>query len=258
MAELCVTALVRKAVMCTKAHVIAYVDDITFITASSHQLRATIRLILQFVHTFCLTLSHLKTVLWGTNQHELEEVAGEFGLTHSKSISALGGEWSLGKGAPKPTCDKELARIDRLKERLLRASHLPLHPCIKASLASVSALSLLDFLNPPSLQVCVPLRHMVRKVVSQPHGAPEIIFNIYIKGCMDPLERSLLAHVRLWTYVAASSEGKLVLDNRGLHATNSRLAHVLKRNAASALASMSGHSSLGVVGEQLENTWSKL
>ena len=227
MAELCVNCLVRKVVVCTKARAIAYVDDVTFLARSKTQLKAIIHLVLEFVSSFHLTLSYLKTVLWGTEQGDLDDLAKEFGFEHVQIITALGGDWAVGRHAPKPSYKKEVARIDRLKDRLLRAAHLPLHPCAKASLASVSALSLLDFLNPPSLQACVPLRYMVRKVVSQPFGAPEIIFNIYIKGCLDPLLRSLLAHLRLWSHVVESKEGRDVLEHPKLAKTGSRLAHVL-------------------------------
>ena len=155
------------------------------------------QIVLHFVDTLHLSLSLLKSALWGTNQHELGALQQEFGIRLATSLEAFGATWQLARGE-RPDRGKEGARIQRVTERLVRVSHLPTHPSLRASVSSSTALSLLDYIPMVVKKPLQGLRVFVRKALALKHGAPEVVFNLPTSSMLDPLDRNFVSMLRLW------------------------------------------------------------
>ena len=202
-AELNVACLVHKLQACVQCSTVVYVDDISVITSSLGDLRSALLIVLHFVRTFRLNLSLLKSALWGTNPQELLQVQKEFDIKVATTLEAFGATWQVNQ-KERPSTVKEEERVLKVKERCVRISHLPVHACMRASVLSSTALSLLDYMSLTVKKPLQGLRSYVRKALSMRHGAPEIVYNMPTTSMLDPLDRNFLSMLRLW--VLASND----------------------------------------------------
>ena len=127
-----------------------------------------------------------------------------------------------------PLSDREGRRLRLVRERLARISHLQIGLGMKGHAVSTAALSLLDFLTPPSARHLVPLRKLVRMALNAAFGAPEIVFLGVVGAILDPYLRGYVALVRLWIAAARQDNAKVVLSSRKLKNSGGRLASALK------------------------------
>ena len=72
--------VLRKMHACVACDSLSYIDDINVVTGDTRTLEACILLVLEFVATFRLSLSHTKTMLWGTSPAPLRSLVEKYGL----------------------------------------------------------------------------------------------------------------------------------------------------------------------------------
>ena len=117
---------------------------------------------------------------------------------------------------------KEKARMQECERRLQRIRHLPIHPVEKSTAISVGCLSLLDYVNLAAYAPYLQARSLVKSVMHQSHGAPEIVLLACQRGALDPVHRWALTGLRLWflllqdcpdpdhvQYISEKSRGRL-------------------------------------------------
>ena len=124
LAEICVSVLLWRIHHSVRLQMIAYVDDLNFISRSRDDLCRVLQLVHEFAEDFHLVLSRTKTKLWGTRATELQEVATEWGLEVTTCLESLGVQWGLSPSS-RPNYTKEKARIHEAAERMRRLAHLP-------------------------------------------------------------------------------------------------------------------------------------
>ena len=197
LAELNVACLVRKLHCAVECHTIVYVDDINVVTHSLPNLQRCLDVVLDFIAVFRLSLSIMKSALWGTDHHGLKCLESTHGIKPVHVVEAFGATWQLKRGES-VVFKKEEERISRVRERLLRVQHLPTHPYIRALVTSSTALSPLDYVSLPGKKMLHSLRSHVRAAIGGRHGAPEIIFNMPTTTLLDPVDRGMLSLLRLW------------------------------------------------------------
>ena len=112
-------------------------------------------IVVQFVRVFCLSLSVLKfAAFWGIVPAALAPLQQEFGIPCTISLEALVATWHMINKAALPCAKQDQeSRADKVRGRLLRVCHLPAHPALRASVVSTAALSIVDYLSPPSKRV---------------------------------------------------------------------------------------------------------
>ena len=176
---------------------IAYVDDLNFITTSRMDLERVLGLLLEFSEHFALDLAKEKTKIWATDPSCALQIASSWGLGITDSPSALGAQWPVHKKAS-PSFSKECERIRQADRRILRLRHLPSPLATKLELASSACLSLLDYLNSPTLEDIRPLRLLLKGALGHRFAAPEILFHVTTPSTLDPVLRWLMAGLKLW------------------------------------------------------------
>ena len=223
LAELNVACLVKKLHACLPRVTIVYVDDINVIAFSLADARKSLEIVVDFVRTFRLSLSLMKSALWGNDWAGLRALEATYGISPVHSLEALGATWQL---TPRHKMEyiKEDARIRRVCERLLRISHLPAHVNVKAQVTSSTALAILDFLATSLKRHLQPLRHLVRKALNMKHGAPELVYNLPVSGMLDPMDRGYLSLLRMWIQAYNVPQFRDSLMSGHLSAKGGRLA----------------------------------
>ena len=224
--ELVMAALVRKLHLALPCDTIGYIDDLHVITNSIQSLVAAYRIIHAYTQTLCLQLSAAKSGLWSTRPQQLVELSQESGIPIVTTITALGGQWQVSKG-PKPSFTSDSARVKVTEERLMRVSHLPSHPTMRAKAVGVACLPKIDYLPAPSPPLYKPLRAKVRKAIGQTTGAPEVVYNIPTNAVLDPPDRVFLGLLRLWYYCSRLSHFNEFLALRNPSRSKGRLGHFL-------------------------------
>ena len=113
-------------------HTIAYVDDLHIVTSDPDQLSRCVAILLDLIRVFRLSLSVLKSALWGSNPQALQPLHDQTSIVVVATLEAPGATWHLTKKAGLPT-PKEERRAEKVRERLLRICHLPAHPALRSS-----------------------------------------------------------------------------------------------------------------------------
>ena len=224
--EVVMAALVRKLHLAIPCDTIGYIDDLHVITNTIGSLVTAYRVVQSYTHTLCLQLSTAKSGLWGTRPHHLAELSEESGMPIVTTITALGGQWQVTKG-PKPPFQIDQARVKAVEERLMRVSHLPSHPTIRAQAVGVACLPKIDYLPAPCPAMYKPLRAKVRKAIGHTTGAPEVVYNIPTNAVLDPPDRLFLGLLRLWYYCARLPQFRDFLGMRSPAKSKGRLGHFL-------------------------------
>ena len=171
LAETLVSLLMRRLVSIPDLDSVLYVDDVTLAVKTKASYLLLLSEVLFFAESFSLTLSGDKSVIWGTEELELQNIAREQGFTYARQVTALGAEWAT---HPKPVMKftKEHARLAKLRDRLLRMSHLPASLSLKLQTLSVGILSLLDFIGfPDAKELSGGLRAQIRSALGLSGGA---------------------------------------------------------------------------------------
>ena len=225
LAEVNMAALARKLDLTTTADLILYVDDIHIITTTLIDMRRALVVIVDFVHTLALSLSVLKSCLWGTEESDLAGLSQEFGIPKANKLYALGATWPISDCEPGYL--KEKAKIALIKERLDRVAHLPSPIHLKAQVISTTCLSIVDYLAPPVPSLFTSLRASVRRALKISFGAPEIVMNAVINNTLDPWWRAVLSIMRIWAYAASSKDMKPVLESMRLRDKRARLGFLM-------------------------------
>ena len=230
--SVCLADLIVATLLWHTSHIpntkpIAYVDDLSFCSGDLGSFRTVVRKIRRFSDTFALGISDEKTVLWGTEEATLRDCAQEWGYSYTNAPSLLGADWPTSSKARAPHV-KELKRLDKAKERLIRLRHLPSHVSIKASALVCGILSLLSYVNVPSVLPFFALRSYVRAALGISGGSPEVVFRILTSTPLDPVEAWTLANLRLWHAVSRLPRGKLVLERVLVKKTKGRLGSLVK------------------------------
>ena len=217
-------------------HVLAvvYVDDLNFMVGSGAALRRIVELILAFRDHFALDLSATKTKIWGNRKQETQEIAREFGLSETDSLDALGASWQLHKNIC-PAFDKEIARLQKMETRIRRLKPLPVTFLTKCDLASMSCLSLLDYVNHPNVSSVRGLKGPLKRALGHPYAAPEVLYNVALNTTLDPELRWLLAGMRLWHEILKDNEDSLDVEVV-LGGTKGRLAKIAAAGRAHGIA----------------------
>ena len=235
LAELVIACLVRKIHWCAHCHTIVYVDDINVVAFSLEDLRRCLEVVIDFVHTFCLSLSIMKSVLWGTDHDGLKQLEDAFGIQLVHTLEAFGATWQLRQNS-NTEYKKEGNRILKVRERLLRVQHLPAHPSIRAMVTSSTALSPLDYLSLPNKKPLHSLRMQVRAAIGVKHGAPEIAFNLPTSAMLDPVDRGFISLLRVWIHAYNIPTYRQVLESGVFAASQGRLSALLKECAQRGVA----------------------
>ena len=144
------------------------------------------------------------------------------------NVTSLGADWHVMPGC-QPTHEKELQRIAKARDRLIRTAHLPMHITKKALLISCSCSSLLDYVNPPSFRYALNLRSVARKAIGLSFGAPEIVYNCLCSSALDPLERAVLSALKLWVTIAQDRQLRDVLRPVKLRRSVGRLGYIWRQ-----------------------------
>ena len=231
LAELNIACLVRKLHACAVCTTIVYVDDINVIAFSLWEVKKCLDIVMDFIHAFRLSLSRMKSSLWGTDWVGLQELEATYGIKPVHTLEALGATWQL-KPIKGVVYHKEESRLVKVRERLLRISHLPAHVTLKALVTSSTALSILDYLATPQKKHMHCLRKMVRKAIAIQHGAPEIVCNMPCTSMLDPMDRGFLTLLRLLVHAYNMPQFQDYLVSARFTSDKGRLA-VVFREAAS-------------------------
>ena len=176
---------------------VAYVDDLNFVMGNESALVKTIETLLTFEKDMALNLSMPKTKEWSTDNAASARISTTYGFEVAKDLLALGGHWKIAPG-PNPLCPKESLRMQEMSLRLTRVQHAPVSFLLKVDAASTACLSLMDYVNHPSPTPAKSLRSQVKRALDQKHAAPEILFNGFLAGSIDPYYRWIMAGFRLW------------------------------------------------------------
>ena len=176
LAETLVSLLMRRLVSIPALDSVLYVDDVTLAVRSKTAFLTLLGEVLFFPESFSLSLSGDKSVIWGTEESQPQSIAREHGFVYARQVVALGAEWAT---HPKPVMSftKEHARLAKLRDRLLRMSHLPASLSLKLQTLSVGVLSLLELVGfPDAKELSGGLRAQIRAALGNSGGAPEIVF----------------------------------------------------------------------------------
>ena len=178
---------------------ISYVDDVNVVCSSVPCLVKVASVVRDFSEDFRLKLSELKTKVWSSKPHQHEKIHHETGFKATKVLQALGADWLVCRGG-NPQYQKEQSRIQECERRLQRIRHLPIHTVDKSTAISVGCLSPLDYVNVPSHVPFLQVRTLVKSVLHQAHGAPEIVLLACQRGTIDPVHRWAISGLRLWFF----------------------------------------------------------
>ena len=85
--------------------------------------------------------------------------------------------------------------------------HLNVHVSITGAALSSTCLALLDYINPTSSPLR-PIKQAVKRTLNQVFGAPEIVHSMTTSARLDPIKRTILAHLRLWYHASQDNLGK--------------------------------------------------
>ena len=124
LSELCLSMLLWKIHLAAQVQCVCFVDDLNILARSEDQLTRAMQMLWQYVDSLKLTLSALKSHVWGTHTERLRQLAVLWNVEYRSKLATLGTEWAL-KRHSAPSCDKELGRVREAKERLRRMQHLP-------------------------------------------------------------------------------------------------------------------------------------
>ena len=200
LAEIAISPLLRKIELAMKGRdldIIAYVDDLNFITTTEGDLLRIVQLIGEYSRHFALDLAREKTKVWATKPESARRIAAQCGLAATQILSALGADWPTSKDVD-PTYAKENERIAQAERRITRLRFLPVSLATKMELASVACLSLLDYVNSPLLDGIRPLRLHLKTSLGHQFAAPEILYHVVSSTTLDPVLRWLVAGLKLW------------------------------------------------------------
>ena len=202
--------LAHKLEIATLSDLVLYVDDVHIITTTEQDVRRALTIVRQFVDAFALSLSTLKSCMWGSESAKLQELSDEFHIPVTQQLEALGATWQL---AAKGNCTyaKERDKIATIKQRLERVVHLPSPLHLRALVISSTCLSMLDYLPPPVPKLIHELKAPIRRALKAPFGAPEIILNVVTSSSLDPFDRAVTSLLRLWAHAANDRDMREVL-----------------------------------------------
>ena len=231
-AELMVSLLLRRLEGCCTCEPFSYMDDIHVLAYTVSQMHRVIRIIREFVADLGLEMSSLKTYIWSSSAVLAQQIARNYGFTWMTEFESLGLAWAVGGGRSFPLGSRESKRLAVIRERLARISHLPVPMHVKSYLISASALSLLDFANPPSPSLVIPLRKCVRMALGMATGAPEIVFLGTGKPFLDPYLRHLVSILRIWVFASRMPASEITLDHPKLKSSKGRLGAALRMTKA--------------------------
>ena len=210
LAEAMVSLVLRRLGGLTTLESVLYMDDVTLVCSDRSEFLRVIDEVLFF--TFSLILSRDKTILWGTEESDLMGIAAEHNFSYSRQISALGAQWAC---HPTPCMyhQKEHARLQRMRDRLSRLSHLPAALHLKIQVLSVGVLCLMDCIGfPDAKDISGGLRAQIRAALGTSGGAPEVLFFLLRKLPVDPVFRWSLSALKLWFWVAKMPDARGFLD----------------------------------------------
>ena len=209
---------------------VVYVDDINVIARTLADLKRCLDVVMDFVRTLHLSLSVIKSALWGTDHDGLKQLEAFSGIQPTHKLEAFGASWQLrpGKGME---YKKEQGKLQKVRERLLRVRHLPAHPHIRAMVTSTTALSPLDYVSVPCKSPLHSLRTHVRAAIGSKHGAPEIVYNLPSSTLLDPVDRGFLSLLRIWVDAFNVPEFRDVLMSGQFTCEQGRLAFVRRECA---------------------------
>ena len=226
LAELFVSLLVRRVLICVPSSLITYVDDVNVITHSREHLEAALRIIWEFCHDFSVNLSLDKTYVWGSDFDGLAQIASRWGVSHKTVIEILGVQWATSLH-DEPAYEKELNRIHECKERLRRLQHLGGSFLLKVGAASVGCLSLLEYSSMPS-EKSSNVSLNVKTALGHRFASPEILFEAFTKGSLDPRLKWMLGCLKMYHYCANHEVGRRTIEGLNLRAKHSRLVAAVK------------------------------
>ena len=119
------------------------------------------------------------------------------GFPITACLHALGADWKVDKHAT-PDYDDETSRFNEAIRRADRVRPLPVHPLVKMNLLSMGCLSLLGYVNGPSVVVMEPLRAALKAALNLTWASPEILFFGLQKNPIEPDFAWLMAGLAIW------------------------------------------------------------
>ena len=206
---------------------ICYVDDLNFVTKTREDLLRVMSLLWQFVQDFALQLSLQKTQVWGSDSTSIACIAEEWGVKAGDSLDALGVTWGLLPSA-KPLYHKEKQRVNDCMERLTRLLHLPASIQVKMTAARVGCLSLIAYAPPPKLQMVSRIQQTLKKALSTPYDAPEILLLLLPSSPLDPTYLWALGLLKMMNVCYGVEGGPDLIRRIKLRKTHSRFAALAK------------------------------
>ena len=154
--------------------------DLNFMVGDGRSLRRVIELLLAFRDHFALDLSAAKTKIWGNRVQEVQDIASEYGLGCTESLEALGASWQIPKNVF-PAFQKEISRLRKMELRIRRLKPLPVPFLTKCDLASMSCLSLLDYVNHPKCLFCLRPKRAPQESSGTPLCRPRGLIQCHIE-----------------------------------------------------------------------------
>ena len=257
LAELSIATLLWRLHRLCSCQSIAYVDDVQVITSSRDALTKALQVIWEFTADFDLEIARAKTCLWGTNKVELCQLAEAWGIVYSDHLHCLGAEWCLGvPRAPPPLYEKEQKRHVEAVSRLRRLSHLPSQIRIKCGAILVGVMPMITYVPCLHPKWIASLRAPIRAAIGQSHGAPEVVYNAFVKTSLDPHFHWLLSLLRLWKLTVGLGAPPPLISGR--HRKGSRLSEAIKQCVKLGWALNEHVLSLGDCEYRLCRPWSDL
>ena len=92
---------------------------------------------------------------------------------------------------------------------------------------STAALSLIDYATKPTTDGMSQVRAAVRASLGMSSGSPEIVFNVLLRGTIDPMLRWILTNLRLWHAYSRQGESEMLEAVRKI-VRGSRLSTLLR------------------------------
>ena len=225
LAEAFLALLIWKIANLPGLEVVAYIDDVNCFAPSRELLEKTIDMVKQFEATFRLSISPQKCKLWGTDEVGLWNLSERTGFPVEKCVKILGANWNLGRRDAEDSLEDD--RVQKSLYRLTRLRHISASLTLKASVISVGALSLLDYVGGETGKWARSLRGPIKVALDLAPGAPEIVYNVLVSSTLDPMLRWILSLLRLWHATWSSPQSRELLSNIRPSSRGTRMAILL-------------------------------